>query len=299
MNIISIDNLYKNIHDKNILKDINLNIKNGEFISILGHNGAGKTTLINTIMDLVDYSGTINYSFQKKDLYNKIAYQMQSVNFEKDAKVLEMCSLYKKIQKSTLDIGYLLEKFNLQNHKNSYIKELSGGQKQILSVILTILCDAPILIFDEISTGLDSIARRHLWDLLLELKNNKQKTIILTSHFLDEVEYLSDRVVIMDQGKIVKTGKIEKIIKDQFDDNKIMEFQLKNTEELKKAEISNYLISNNKVVIEYDESQEKVIYNKVKDLGADNITMRSNSFEDAFLKLLGYTIKKEGEIYRG
>lgn len=296
MNIISINNLYTKINDRNILKDINLNIEKGEFISVLGHNGAGKTTLINTIMGLLKYSGHVEYAFDKKGLYKNIAYQMQSVDFEKEAKVLEMCNLYKKIQNSTIDINYLLKKFNLESKKNAYIKNLSGGQKQILSVILTIICDSPVLIFDEISTGLDSIARHNLWDLLIDLNKKNGKTIILASHFLDEVEYLSDRVVIMDNGKIIKTGEISQIIKEQFGNNKIMEFQLQNLSILKDFDCNNYFVSNNKVILEYESCEEKEIYNKVKDLGASNISMRNNSFEDAFLKLLGYTIKHGGEV---
>ncbi|MCM0624887.1 ABC transporter ATP-binding protein [Lysinibacillus sp. OL1_EC] len=296
MNVIEIKNVSREIEGRKILKDINLDIKKGEIIAILGHNGAGKTTLVNTVMKLVRHSGAIEYSFNEKELYKKIAYQMQTSSYEDEAKVLEVCLLYKQVLQSKIDIQELLREFDLDKFQHSYIKNLSGGQKQSLSILLTLIGEPEVLIFDELTTGLDSLKRRNIWDTIKKINKYSGTTIILTSHFLDEVEYLADRVVIMNQGKIEQIGTVFDIVNVQFKDTKKMEFETVFLENLEIIFERKVKVSNNKVSFTYRSNEEEDIYKKVKKIAGTNIVMKNFSFEDAFLQMLGYKLVNGGEI---
>jgi len=296
MNVIEIKNVSREIKGKKILNDINLDIKKGEIIAILGHNGAGKTTLVNTIMKLVKYSGSVKYSFDKKDVYKKIAYQMQTSSYENDAKVLEVCQLYKKVLQSKIDLQELLKEFNLDKFQNAYIKNLSGGQKQSLSILLTLIGEPEVLIFDELTTGLDSLKRRSIWDIIKKINEFSGTTIILTSHFLDEVEYLAEKVVIMNQGNIEKIGTVSDIVNNQFKDTKKIEFETPCIDNLENVFGRKVKITGSKVSFTYQNNEEEEIYKSVKKLSGTNIVMKNFSFEDAFLQMLGYKLVNGGEI---
>ncbi|MBC1492766.1 ABC transporter ATP-binding protein [Listeria booriae] len=296
MNIIEIRNLTKIKKDKKILDNISFDVKSGEILAILGHNGAGKTTLINSIMRLTRYDGTINFSFQIGNLYKKIAYQMQSTSFENEAKVFEICKLYKKLLKTHVDIEDLLKKFNMQDSKNLFIKDLSGGQRQILAILLTLIGEPEVVIFDELTTGLDSLNRRRIWEILKNLNQERKITIILTSHFLEEVEYLANRVVILKHGEIEKIGYVNDIINEQFSDMKKIQFETKNLDQAKNLFGDHIKISGQVVSFVYKEDEEIEIFRKVQEIKGENIVMKRFSFEDAFLQMLGYQIAEEGEI---
>ncbi|MEB2300167.1 ABC transporter ATP-binding protein [Lysinibacillus xylanilyticus] len=296
MNVIEIKNVSREIKGRKILKDINLDIKKGEIIAILGHNGAGKTSLVNTIMKLAKYSGSIKYSFDNKDVYKKIAYQMQTSSYENEAKVLEVCQLYKKVLQSKIDLQELLREFNLDKFQNSYIKNLSGGQKQSLSILLTLIGEPEVLIFDELTTGLDSFKRRSIWDIIKKINEYSGTTIILTSHFLDEVEYLAEKVVIMNQGSIEKIGTVSDIVNNQFKDTKKIEFETQSLDNLENVFGRKVKIEGSKVSFTYRNNEEEEIYKSVKKLSGTNIVMKNFSFEDAFLQMLGYKLVNGGEI---
>lgn len=299
MNIIEIRNLTKIKQEKTILNSISFDVKSGEILAILGHNGAGKTTLINSIMKLTNYEGIINYSFQISNLYKEIAYQMQSTSFENEAKVFEICNLYKNLLKTHIDIEGLLKQFNMEDSKNLFIKDLSGGQRQILAILLTLIGEPKILIFDELTTGLDSINRRRIWDILKKLNQEKNITIILTSHFLEEVEYLANRVVILKRGEVEKIGYVNDIINEQFSDMKKIQFETINLDQAKKLFGSQIKINGQMVSFVYNEEDEMDIFHKVKEIKGENIVMKRFSFEDAFLQMLGYQLAEEGEIVHG
>lgn len=296
MNLIEVRNLTKNSNKKVILDNVNFDVKAGEILAILGHNGAGKTTLINSLMRLTNYGGKINYSFQISNIYKEIAYQMQSTSFENEAQVYEICSLYKKLLRTQVDIEELLKAFNMLESKNMFVKDLSGGQRQILAILLTLIGEPKILIFDELTTGLDSLNRRRIWDILKRLNQEKKITIILTSHFLEEVEYLADRVIILKRGEVEKIGYVDDIVNDQFSDMKKIQFETLNLDQAKILFGNQIKIKGNVVSFVYREDDENEIFYKVKEINGENIVMKRFSFEDAFLQMLGYKLAEEGEI---
>ncbi|GGO06586.1 ABC transporter ATP-binding protein [Saccharibacillus kuerlensis] len=299
MNMIKLEGLSKKYGNKQALQDIHFTVETGSIVAVLGHNGAGKTTLINSIMNIVDYEGRIEYGFDQKDLYKKVGYQMQSSSYESEAKVYEVCKLYRKILKSRVDLDQLLQTFDIAACRNMYVKNLSGGQRQKLSILLTLIGEPELIIFDELSTGLDSMARRQIWDYVKQLNEEKGVTIILTSHFLDEVEYLADRVVILDKGRISRIGDVSSIIREEFEAAKKIEFRTHDREVFRERFGSELSSSGNLLCIRYKEEAEEEVYRQVKQLGGYDIAIRNYTFEDAFLNMLGYKLVKNGEISHG
>lgn len=299
MSMVRLDHLSKTYGEKAALHHVSFSVERGSIVAVLGHNGAGKTTLINSIMNLTDYEGKIEYGFDRKLLYRKIGYQMQSSSYEKEAKVYEVCKLYRKILKSSVDLDRLLADFGLTQSRNLHIKNLSGGQRQSLSVLLTLIGEPELIIFDELSTGMDAIARRRTWDYIKQLNEEKGVTILLTSHFLDEVEYLANRVVILNQGKVSRIGTVSDIVREEFDRAKKIEFRTDDREAFGCSFGSELSGRGEMLCVQYQEEDEEDVYRKVKGLGGYDISIKNYTFEDAFLNMLGYTLVKNGEMSHG
>lgn len=295
--MIKIKKLSKSYGKTDILNDINLHVNKGEIYAILGHNGAGKTTLIRCMMELTDYTGDIEYAFPKKDLYKNVSLQMQSSVYEDGVKVFEICQLYKELQDSQVDIDELLDQFDLLSMKKRKINHLSGGEKQKLSILLTLINQPKVIIFDEITTGLDIIAKRKVWSLIRKINQEKDMTIILTSHFLDEVEALADRVLIIEQGEIHNSGRIKEIVHQTFGDRKKISFSVQAGNENEWLDRFEHITKyNDRFIVEYESEYENDILDIIKENNGSNINIKEFSFEDAFLKNLGYVIDEKGEM---
>lgn len=281
--------------EKQALDNVDFKIEQGEIYAILGHNGAGKSTLIKAIMGLINYDGEIVMAFDQKLLYQNISVQLQTSSFEEGVKVREICKLYKDLLRSDLDLDNLLEGFDLKEASNRFVNDLSGGQKQKLTILLTILNNPKIIIFDELTTGLDVVARRKIWEILKKINKAKNTTLILTSHFLDEVEYLADNILILEKGKVKVVGKVEEIINKFFDGKKKAEFSIDDQFQFTKFDFK-FERYQEKITVEYDAVVEKKLYENISECGGRNITMSNYTFEDAFLRILGYELGKDGEI---
>lgn len=217
MNIISINNVCKNYKSKKALDNISLTIKHGELFGLLGVNGAGKTTLIKILCGLTKKSSgkiTIN----NYDLDNEIDkikeiidISPQETSVANNLTVKEnlefFANIYHTNNANTID--ELVRTFNLAEVLNQKAKTLSGGYKRRLSIALALVSKPKILFLDEPTLGLDVFARRELWNIIKKLR--KSITIILTSHYLEEIENLCDKVAILSNGKILKTGTIQEI----------------------------------------------------------------------------------------
>ncbi|WP_419958942.1 ABC transporter ATP-binding protein [Psychrobacillus sp. BM2] len=294
-----IKQLKKRYGNLQVLNGVNFEVKQGEIFAILGRNGAGKTTLINALMQLTDYEGEIVYDFNKKNLYKNINLQLQTSQFEEGAKVLETCKLYKALLRSDVNLDNLLDELELSNFKNNYIKTLSGGQKQKLSIVLTLIGQPKIIIFDELTTGLDTIARRGIWDLLKKINKINHTTIILTSHFLDEVEYLADRVMILDNGIAIKIDTVNNIIDNLFESKKKIQFKISDIDRGNNTfSFQFWLLRDNLFETECTKVEENAVLSEIIKNNGFDINMKSFLFEDAFLKIMGYKLTNEGEVER-
>ena len=217
MNIITIDNVCKNYKFKKALDNVCLSIKQGELFGLLGVNGAGKTTLIKILCGLTrKTSGTItinDFNLDKEidKIKEIIDISPQETSVANNLTVKENLEFFANIYNNSdaNTINEIVDIFNLNEVLNQRAKTLSGGYKRRLSIAIALISKPKILFLDEPTLGLDVFARRELWNIIKELRKNI--TIILTSHYLEEIEHLCDRVAILSNGKLLKTGTIEEI----------------------------------------------------------------------------------------
>ena len=217
MDIITIENVCKNYKTKKALDNVCLTIKEGELFGLLGVNGAGKTTLIKILCGLTrKTSGTItinNFNLDKEigKIKEIIDISPQETSVANNLTVVENLEFFANIynNNNTNTINEIIDIFNLNEVINQRAKTLSGGYKRRLSIAIALISKPKILFLDEPTLGLDVFARRELWNIIKKLQKNI--TIILTSHYLEEIENLCDRVAILSNGKLLKTGTIEEI----------------------------------------------------------------------------------------
>lgn len=217
MNIITIENVCKNYKTKKALDNVSLTIKEGELFGLLGVNGAGKTTLIKILCGLTNKtSGTIminNFSLDKEidKIKEIIDISPQETSVANNLTVKENLEFFANIynNNNANTINEIIDIFNLNEVINQRAKTLSGGYKRRLSIAIALISKPKILFLDEPTLGLDVFARRELWNIIRKLQ--KDITIILTSHYLEEIENLCDRVAILSNGKLLKIGTIEEL----------------------------------------------------------------------------------------
>ena len=217
--VISVKDLVKNYGAFEAVKSISFDVYEGEIFGLLGPNGAGKSTTLEIIETLrAKTSGKIivnNYDIDKEAASIKkiIGVQLQTSGFYPGLNLVELIKLFGGLYNQPVDPIELLKKVNLVDKAKSKVKELSGGQKQRFSIATTLINHPKIIFLDEPTTGLDPQARRNLWDLIKEIRNNGT-TVIITTHYMDEAEQLCDRIAIMDEGKIIQLDSPEKMIDD-------------------------------------------------------------------------------------
>jgi len=207
--IASIRNLNKSFADNKVLTDINLELNQSEVLSILGPNGAGKTTLINTLLGRLSMdSGEVSlFGYQPGSLAVKrqTGAMLQVSSLPDMSTVKEHIELFQSYYADPMSYDQVMAFSGLKEIENQYSKTLSGGQKQRLLFALAI-CGSPKLLFlDEPTVGMDISARKSLWKAIETLKE-KGTSILLTTHYLEEADQLSDRVVMLSKGKIVREG---------------------------------------------------------------------------------------------
>lgn len=218
MNIITIDNVCKNYKSKTAIDNVSLSIKSGELFGLLGVNGAGKTTLIKILCGLTKKtSGVVtinnfNLDSDMDKIKEIIDISPQETSVANNLTVKENLEFFSNIYNNDSNIiNEVIDIFNLSEVLNQRAKTLSGGYKRRLSIAIALISKPKILFLDEPTLGLDVFARRELWKIIKKLQKNI--TIILTSHYLEEIESLCDRVAILSKGKLLQIGTIEEIKK--------------------------------------------------------------------------------------
>ncbi len=220
--MIQVENLQKSYRDFEAVKGVSFEVFTGEIFGILGPNGAGKTTtleILETILEkssgsvLIDGLNLDNYPTRIKHI---IGVQLQESGYYPNLNLLETLNFFADIYGVDIKAMELLEKVNLQDKSQNRVDTLSGGQKQRFSIATTLVADPKIIFLDEPTTGLDPQARRNLWELIKELKK-QGKTILLTTHYMDEAEELCDRIAIMESGQILKIDTAKNFIQDLLD----------------------------------------------------------------------------------
>ncbi len=214
---IQISGLSKSYAGNKVIENLSLSVAAGEVYGLLGANGAGKSTTIECILGTREAdSGTVrilglNPWENRKQLFKQVGVQFQESNYPDKIKVRELCDETTCLYKRPADYGELLQKFGLADKKDAFVSELSGGQKQKLFIVLALIPNPKVVFLDELTTGLDTKARRGVWKSLQELKE-QGLTIFLSSHFMDEVEILCDRIGILKDGGFVYEGTVQEAV---------------------------------------------------------------------------------------
>ncbi len=217
--IISVKDLVKNYGNFKAVKGISFDVKKGEIFGLLGPNGAGKSTTLEIIETLrTKTSGEVivdgfNLDKEPNEIKKIIGVQLQTSGYYPGLNLLQLIQLFCGLYNREVDPMALLEMVNLKEKAKAKVKELSGGQKQRFSVATTLINQPRIIFLDEPTTGLDPQARRSLWELIKTIRD-KGTTVIITTHYMDEAEYLCDRVAIIDSGEIRKLDTPDKLIDD-------------------------------------------------------------------------------------
>jgi ABC-2 type transport system ATP-binding protein len=216
------------------VQGIDLEIKPGECFGLLGPNGAGKTTTVETLEGLnTPTSGEVeilgrSWRTDEVAIRERIGVTLQETRFPDKETVYEIVSLFHSFYKSGTDPADVIAQVSLESKSNAFIEQLSGGQQQRLAVAIALVGDPEILFLDEPTTGLDPQSRRQLWDVIRDLRH-RGRTVVLTTHYMDEAERLCDRVAIIDYGKIIAEGSPAELIARLGGDH-IVEFALEAAE---------------------------------------------------------------------
>lgn len=215
--VIQVQGLVKRYGNFTAVDDVSFEVCRGEVFGLLGPNGAGKTTTMEMLEGLrrpdEGVALVAGYDTQKqlKQVKQLIGVQLQSTSLFDLLKVKEIVQMYASFYPSSVPIAPLLKDMILEEKKNDRVKHLSGGQKQRLAIALALVNDPQVVFLDEPTTGLDPQARRTLWDIVLSLKS-KGKTVVLSTHYMDEAHVLCDRICLMDRGQVIALDTPERLV---------------------------------------------------------------------------------------
>ncbi len=223
MHILEVKNLIKSYRDIQAVRGVSFAVEEAHCFGLLGPNGAGKTTTMEIIEDIIEpTSGTIYYkgAERSRSFREAIGIQFQHTSLLNFLSVRETLACYQQLYRKSADTDWLIEKCDLSSIIERKNNQLSGGQRQRLMLALALLNQPDLLFLDEPSTGLDPQSRRYLWSIVEEIKK-EGKTIILTTHSMEEAEFLCDSIAIMDQGLIIAEGSPAELITTYCNTNTI------------------------------------------------------------------------------
>ncbi len=279
MNVIEVKNLRKEYGNIVAVDNISFEVKEAEIFSLLGPNGAGKTTTVEIIEGIRNATeGTVKIfgkGLNDRYIKEKIGVLPQEFQSFERLTVKETLIYFSRLYKNHRSIDEIISIVGLKEKENEIYKNLSGGQRQRVGVAISLVGDPELIFLDEPTTGLDPAARRSLWNVIKKLKKDG-KTVFLTTHYMEEAEYLSDRVAIMHNGRIVSIGSPEELIEKYGEKTKIV--------------IS---IKDKLTEIETEENEIPELMEKIKNRGIkyDRIEIKRANLEDIFLKLTGARLK--------
>jgi len=294
---ITVDGLVKNYGQLRAVDGISFSVEEGEVFSLLGPNGAGKTTTIEILEGLRQADGGKTTVLETDpwrhgyDLHKRVGVIPQGFKFLDYPTPKEAIRYYAALFEKKVDPDEMLRRVILEDAANIWFQNLSGGQKQKLGMALSLVNDPELIFLDEPTTGLDPQARRAVWEVIRKLKS-EGRTVMLTTHYLEEAEELADRVAIMNHGKIVAMGTTDQIETKYGSGQKMM---VKAGDDLLKFLKENTKLNaesgGNGVVVVHlrDKDDAMVALGAIEESGAQwgDLTVKKDSLEDVFLRLVG------------
>jgi len=303
---VQVEGLTKNYGDFPAVKGINFEVHAGEVFGLLGPNGAGKTTTVEILEGLRPRTGGrvsvlgIDPGLQSKQIKDRIGVCLQFTNLPDKMKVREALELFASFHTRTTGIDELLERLQLREKEEAFYSQLSGGQKQRLAFALALINDPQVLFLDEPTSGLDPQARLEIHELIEKLRS-QQRTILLTTHYIEEAEKLCDRVAIIDGGKIIAIGTPREIQAKTLGqslveircDSPIPEIELPQWNSSEKSQIS----EDRKSLTVVSTHPARTLVEIVKWIDQQNIDLadvhlKRPSLEDVFIELTGRKLRE-------
>ena len=298
--ILEVQNLFKHYSDIKAVNGVSFKISEGSCFGLLGPNGAGKTTTVEIMEGLTQQtSGEIFYKGAPigRAFKEEAGIQFQSTALQEFLTVQETLNLFKNLYKNTIDMNELIGACALREFLNRDTGDLSGGQKQRLLLAIALINDPDIVFLDEPTTGLDPQSRRNFWDLINSIKKRK-KTIILTTHYMEEAAVLCDEIAIMDKGEIIAIGTPDNLLKAHFNDvllqlpdedfitDKVHSINSEtNNDNLKISRKSG------KILIHTNDVHKTIQQLGEKKVDLSRLEIHSRNLEDLFLKLTGKDLR--------
>jgi len=290
--VLEVIDLKKTFPGVKAVDGVSFSIEPGICFGLLGPNGAGKTTTIEIIEGILKKdSGAILYKGEKRGrkFKEEVGIQFQSTRLPEYLTVLETLKTFRGLYPGKTDIGWIIDVCRLEEILDRDNRKISGGQKQRLLLAIALTNSPELIILDEPTTGLDPQARRHLWEIVTGIKNSG-KTIILTTHYMEEAERLCDRIAIMDYGKIIDIDTPDSLLK-RYGKGTTIYIRTDDPEKFMNAvTCKSYIVENGLEV--YTDSLNLCIQDLAA-TGADlsGMTVRSPNLEDVFLQLTGHTLR--------
>lgn len=299
---ICVDALTKQYKDVIAVNNISFNVKQGHCFGLLGPNGAGKTTTIEIMEGIIkassgsvvyQHKGKENQKTQNKEVDHNISQQI-GIQFQHTAlqdflTVKETLNLFAAFYQHTLAQAQLIELCDLSDFLDRDNRLLSGGQRQRLLLALALINDPEIIFLDEPTTGLDPHARRNFWQLIKNIKA-QNKTIVLTTHYMDEAEQLCDDIVIMDQGKIIESGTPHQLLSKHF--KEVYIYLPEQQVPLPLIEQNQWLILSGRVEITTDNVEKTLAMLMDNKVSLEGLHVKSANLDDLFLHLTGHSLRE-------
>ena len=303
MPVIEVQDLHKAYGEVHAVDGVSFDVETGEVFGMLGPNGAGKTTTVEILEGLrARDRGTVRVlgldpRTEEKALKRRIGVQLQHVSLYPDLRVTEVLELFASFYGVSGVTNRLLELLDLGERRNARVKQLSGGQQQRLSVALAVVHDPELVFLDEPTTGMDPAARRSLWDIV-ERFRSEGRTVLLTTHYMEEAERLCDRVAVMDHGHIIAIDAPRRLVRHHFAEDAI-EFALTSRisiEDLQKlprvssaaAEDDRFVVFSGHIAATMGSLLDLA---RTSDAPVDDLRVRHATLEDVFLKLTGRMLR--------
>lgn len=306
--VIQVKNVHKSFKAVHAVRGINLGIGKGQFVALLGPNGAGKTTLVEMIEGIQKPdSGEItimgkHWRGNEDYLHTIIGLSLQETRFIDKLRVTETLRLFASffnLGKNRVD--EIIDIVGLNEKRKAYVVNLSGGQRQRLAIGISLINNPAILLLDEPTTGLDPNARREIWDILRNLRQTSDTSMILTTHYMEEAENLCDYIVIVDHGQILREGTLHQLLEDDTS-GKFVEFTTEGPidHQLIKAHETPFKISpgespeKGSVVLSDFESELPAFmaFMKSRNVTLKHMECRRRTLDDLFVTLTGRKINE-------
>jgi len=292
--ILEVKQLSKQFSDFYAVDKIDFKVSKGSCFGLLGPNGAGKTTTIEMLEGiLAPSSGDILFNEKPitREDFQKLGIQFQHTALQDYLTVRETLTLFSSFYSKTLPTDDLIEQCQLAEFINVDHRKLSGGQKQRLLLALALINDPELIFLDEPTTGLDPHSRRLFWDLVNNIKA-QGKTILLTTHYMDEAEYLCDQIAIMDKGKIIAMNSPENLLREHF---KGAFISLPKENLSASHNLVNVQFSQDSALIHTDDTEATIAALLAQQISLQGLQIKSANLDDLFLKLTGHGLQSQGE----